>query len=498
MSTAAPALPLPPRPPGPPGPAPAPQAPPPPTSTPPPAPPTATPPAGSRDEAEAEDARPSPWRRRPSTPLMLRVGMALAVLPVAFFAVAIQLASDRNESTLETVGRDATSGITVAQAIKLNIAELDAIVVQRLLEPTELGSAGFPADYNEKREELHDNLVAAASESSTGAAYRQPLINIDYALAHYHTLARDAFAANRDGDTAQAAQLYAQAHEVADGTLLAEADFVDKANTYVLNDTYDAQTARAASTNRLIVIASVVLVAFLVVVQLLMARKFRRMVNVSLLAATVLAAGCGAFALARLDSSAGSLTEAREQAFDSVHVLARARATVVSARQAQGQLLLAPSSAPQALESFNEQAERVFRVQDGDAAQLALAGEVPPGAGGYLARTVATGADASQEASREALVAFGEFLEADADLREQVSSGDLAGARATYERGEAYSMVTGAIDDARDSDQDLFDDHVADANRTASGVGPLALGAAVGVLLLVVGGLYLRLREYRT
>lgn len=497
MSTAAPAPPSPSGPPGPRGPAaPAPQLPAPPTPVPPPAPPVA-PPTLDHDEAGA-GAEPR-WRRRPSTPFVLRLCMALAVLPVAFFAIAIQLASDRNESTLETVGRDATSGITIAQAIKLNIAELDAIVVQRLLEPAALGSAGFPADYNEKREELHDNLVAAASESSTDAAYRQPLINIDYALAHYHTLVRDAFAASRDGDTARAAQLYGQAHEVVDGTLLAEADFVDKANTYVLNDAYDTQTARAASTNRLIVIATVVLVAFLVVVQVLMARKFRRVLNAALLAATVLAAGSGAFALARLDSSAGSLTEAREQAFDSVHVLARARATVVAARQSEGQLLLAPSSAPQALEGFKDQAERVFRVQDGgDAAQLASEGEVPPGAGGYLARTVATGSAESQEASRAALVAFGGFLRADADLRTQVSGGDLAGARATYERGEAYSTLTGAIDDAKDSDQDTFDDHVAEANSAASGIGPLSVAAAVGVLLLVVGGLYLRLREYRT
>ena len=79
-----------------------------------------------------------------------------------------------------------------------------------------------------------------------------------------------------------------------------------------------------------------------------------------------------------------------------------------------------------------------------------------------------------------------------------MSGGDLAGARASFEEGEAYSTLTGAIDDARDSDQDTFDDHVADANGAASGIGPLSLGAAAGVLLLVVAGLYLRLREYRT
>lgn len=437
-------------------------------------------------------------RRAPSTPFVLRLGMALALLPVAFFAAAVQLGADRNDSTLETVGRDATRGITIAQDIKLNIAELDEIVVQRLLEPAELSEAGFPTDYDDKREELHDNLVAAAAESSAGAAYRQPLINIEYALGHYHTLVRDAFAARARGDLGDAAVLYGQAHDVVDGTLLSEADFVDKANTYVLNDAYDTQTARSAGTSRLILISCIVLVVFLVVLQLLMARKFRRLLNAALLAATVVAAASGAFALSRLDAAADALTSAREQAFDSVHVLARARATVVSARQSEGQLLLDPSQAPDALVNFRAQAGRVFRVQDGDVAAVAAEGQTPDDAGGFLARVVAGDSAESREATRASVRAFGGFLTADAALRDQVADGDVAGATATYQEGEAFTALTDAVDDAKEINQSVFDRHVSEATDAASLIGPLSLVAAGAVLLLVIVGLYLRLREYRT
>jgi hypothetical protein len=453
--------------------------------------------------------------RRPSTPFLLRVGMALACVPVVLFAVAVQLGVARNDSTVRTVGRDATRGITVAQAIKLNLAELDEIVVRDLLDPPPLGPGGFPDDYDAKRAELHDNLVLAASESSSGAAYRQPLVNIDYVLAHYHSLVNEAFAASEAGDPGRAAQLYGRAHAVVSDTLLSEADFVDKANTYVLNNTYDRQTARSASTVRLIVVSWVVLLAFLLVTQLLVARKFRRTVNLALAAATVVAAATGVFALGRLDRSSSDLATAREQSFDSVHVLARARATVVSARQAQAQLLLDPGRASDAQAAFDAQTSRLFRVQpsegtDGaggtqpaDAASLAREGRVPDGAGGYLA----TVADADraidgdrdrEEAARRALVAFGDYLADDVQLRQLVATGDVAGATARYEGAEAFTELTDAIDDAQRLDQATFDRHAGAAADAAAHVDKVTLGAAAAVLVLVGLGLYQRLREYRT
>jgi hypothetical protein len=438
--------------------------------------------------------------RSPSTPFLLRLGMALACLPVAFFAVAVQLGVDRNDSTVRTVGRDATRGITVAQAIKLNLAELDEIVAQDLLDPAPLGPSGFPDDYNVKRAELHDNLVLAALESSTGAAYQQPLVNIDYVLAHYHTLVKDAFAARDAGDPGRAAEIYGRAHAVVDDTLLSEADFVDKANTYVLNDTYDRQKARSASTVRVIVVSWVLLLAFLVVVQLVVARKFRRLVNLALAAATVIAAVSGAFALSRLDRSSSDLTTAREESFDSVHVLARARATVVSARQAQARLLLDPGRASDAQAAFDVQARRLFRIQGTqDVASLARAGEIPDGAGGHLATVANAAVDGDRAAAaRRALVAFGDYLADDAELRQLVADDDVGAATARYQSGEAFTELTDAIDDAQAIDQATFDDHAGAAADAAAPVDRVTLAAAAGVLALVLLGLYQRLREYRT
>jgi hypothetical protein len=376
-------------------------------------------------------------------------------------------------------------------------------VVRKLLDPTAIGPAGFPEEYDVKRSQLHDNLLLAASDAPSSAAFRQPLVHIEYALSHYHTLVRDAFAAAGQGDRLQAAILYGRAHEeVMDGTLLPEADFLDKANTYVLNDTYDTQKDRSASTVRLIQVSWAVLVGFLLLAQLLLARRFRRLLNPALAAATLLAVAGGGFALVRLDTSASELTTAREEAFDSLHVLARAQATVVSARQSEGQLLLDPEGAAESQADFDTHTEKLLRAQGGGTVVLAREaqrGIVREDAGGYLA-TVARREDAGsqQRFNRRAIVAFGGFLAADEALREMVGSGGVTPAVPLYEAGETYTELTNAIDTAHAVNQATFDDHADAAADAAAYVDLVTTVVAGAVLLLVVLGLYLRLREYGT
>ncbi len=436
--------------------------------------------------------------RAPSTPFLLRLGMALACLPVVAFATAVQVGVERNDTTVRTVGSEATRGIAYAQALKVDLAELDEVVVRSLLGGAPVDANGFPEDYNAKRAEVHESLVLAALVSSSGAAYEQPLANVDYVLSHYHALVRDTFAAARAGDTPGALQAYGQAHQVMAETLLPEADFVDKANSYVLNDSYDTQTARSASTVRLIVVSWLVLLAFLVVAQVLVARRFRRVVNLGLALATVVALASGAFTLDRLGDSSAHLTRAREQAFDSVHVLARARATVVSARQAQGQFLLDPGEGDGARAAFQDQVRRLLRVQGSDVTDVARSGTVPAGAGGYLARVAGPGATSSDPQSvRRAVVAFGAFLAEDAAMADLVTAGDTESATASHASGRAYAELDAAIDAAQAIEQESFDDAAGAASDAARLLDEVNLLSAAAIVLLALLGLFQRLREYR-
>jgi hypothetical protein len=434
---------------------------------------------------------------RLTTPVLLRIGMVVACLPIALFAVSVHLSVTRNDSTVRTVGRDATQGITAAQQIKLKLAELDELVSEDLLNTVTPGPSGFPDDYNAKRSELESTLVLAASKAPSGAAYQQPLANIHYALGHYHALLKESFAIGR-GDTKRAAALYGRAHDVMDGTLLPQADSFDKANTYVLNNTYDRHKSDSSSSVRLIVVSWLSVLALLVAAQFALARKFRRVINVGLAAATVVAAASGAFALTKLDSSSSNLSVARERAFDAVHQLARARATLVAARQAEGLLLLDPSAAAAAQADFSAQAAKLFRVQGSpQVASIARAGRVPPDAGGYLAAVI--NADVSKDgnaAAKEALVAAGGFLMADGAMRTLVAGGDAGSARAMFQGAQAFGQLTSAITKTQAIDQDTFNTHAASAASATRPVDLVNLIAAGSMLTLIVLGLYARLREY--
>jgi hypothetical protein len=442
--------------------------------------------------------------RLPPTPMLLWATMAFAVIPVMLFAVAVQLGVNRNNTTVRTIGVEATEGITVAQSIALNIAELDEIVARNLLEPSELAESGYPIEYDDKRAELHANLVAAASESSADrAGFRQPLANVEYVVGHYHSLVADAFAASDRGDAAGAASLYNRAHAVAATSLLPEADFVDKANTYVLNDTYDAQASQSASTFRLVLVAWLVLVVFLAVVQVAMARKFRRLVNPALALATLITLVTGGFTLYQLDNSAEDIVAAREQAFDAVHVLARARTTVVAARQSEAHLLFDTSAGntQSAYTDFQARTGELFRVPGGgseEASEVARSGAAPQGSGGYLA-TVSASADGDERdgAIRRALVAYGDYVVASRDMRTFQAGGDPAAAQAVFRSGIAYTELVEAIDEAQETNQAAFDDFAGEARDATSGLGAASAVAAGAVLVLFIVGLYQRQREYR-
>jgi len=235
-----------------------------------------------------------------------------------------------------------------------------------------------------------------------------------------------------------------------------------------------------------------------VVAQLLLARKFRRLINLPLVAASVVTVATGWYAMTSLDSSASHLTMAREQAFDSVHVLARAGATVVTARQSEGHLLLDPAAAASVQAGFDAQANELFRVQDdrADVTALAQAGEVPEGSGGFLAKIAL--ADGRDDSGERAVVAFGGFLAADYDMRQLVASGEVARAASIYRNGEAFTELTDVIAQAQTADQATFDGHAGKAADATAHVDRVTLIAAAGILVLVLLGLYQRLREYGT
>ncbi|MGH9211274.1 MAG: hypothetical protein ACRD2C_11410 [Acidimicrobiales bacterium] len=452
-----------------------------------------------------------------TTPQLLRVSIVGACLAIAVFALVVQIAASRTERATDTMGAEVTQPVTLAQQITLDLAELDQIVVNALLQPGELGASDFPDAYDSHRRGLQDDLVALAA-ASPGDALRQRLVDLDYALAHYHALVRESLAAADSDDPDGAAVVYGEAHTVMRETLLPEADSFAEASQVVVANDYDGHRSDVTSLSRLVLASWVLLLAVLLAVGIFVAKRFRRMVNVAVVGATVLALVAGGYTFSRLDKASSHLASAYDRAFGAIHALGQARVTTVAAWQADGLLLLDPSGtmtrsdsveSPAVEERFAIEADQLFQVPDPargagrnhrtDRVDRARAGEVPDGATGHLA--VAFDADVSDEgneATSEALVAFARFLDADAELRLLVDSEDTVGALVRYQDAEAFDRLVAAIDDARAMDQHSLDHHAGSADDTSAGIGWVAVVASIVMVVLVVVGLYPRLREYRS
>lgn len=446
-------------------------------------------------------------QRRLTTPRVLRAGMVLVCLPVLALAATVQLAVATNDEAVDTVAENATDGIATAQRIKANLAGLDELAVRTLLADADGGDGRdeLRDQYAEQRRALHDSLTAAAADAPPGAAYEMPLVNIDYALAHFHGLVDDSIDALDRGDRAVAATLYGRAHEVMATTLLPEADFIDKANTYLLNATYDEHRDDTESRTASVVIAGAVLIVALLVVQFLLARRFRRIVNPMLVAATVLAIAVVALVSDRLDGSAAELAVAREEAFDSVHLLARSEATVLTLRQAQGHRLFDPGSAA-ATKAFGDETRKLFRVPEGEDLATVLERAwteklgFPDGTGGYLSTVIAGEVDAIRYdgPAWETLERLSALLNEDAELRRMADAGNGAAAVARFETGEVAGALRTTLATARTDQQARFDEHAGAANEATSGLRLLNRLAFLLLVGLILAGFYVRLREYRT
>jgi len=285
-----------------------------------------------------------------------------------------------------------------------------------------------------------------------------------------------------------------------DQTLLPQADSFDKANTYVLNTVYNRHKADSTAKVHVITEWLVVLLVVLGLMQLALMRKFRRFVNVGLAGATVLAASAGLFTIARLGASSDDLAVAREKAFDAVHELARARATVVAARQSEGQFLLDPSSASVSQIGFSTQVSKVLRLRNAqDATVFAQSGgNLPLGAGGYLTTVMdADISNAARQSATQTLIAFGDFLAADQTLRSTAASGASAVALTSFRNGEPFKRVTAAIDHTQHVDQAVFNTHARAAGRAVKHLDAINLVTVLAIVVLSIFGLYQRLREYR-
>jgi hypothetical protein len=283
-----------------------------------------------------------------STPTKLIRGLVGIGVTLALAWFIISIAIYETKTGVQTIGRDTAPSVVAAQQIRASLANLDASAINAALLRGTAATDAWTAYQNEERV-LADYLVTAAQNITYGDDERNPIVDIASNLQVYADLIGQAREAIKTADPVRpilpndTLAILRNASSIMNGKLLPAAAALNAANETVLETTWEKRKS-AYSHNLLIIIPIVGLaLASLIILQIFLAVRTRRRINPGLAGATIIIACTSLYIMASLGLTSNHLRIAKEDAFDSVRALWKARATLYSANADESYLLLDPS-----------------------------------------------------------------------------------------------------------------------------------------------------------
>ncbi|MDH2426290.1 hypothetical protein [Sphaerisporangium sp. TRM90804] len=458
--------------------------------------------------------RPAPPRRAGrarTVPGRIRLLTALAVAAVLLLAGAVAMAVAHARDGLRVIGHTAGPQVVATADLYFALSDMDAQVATVLLAGQETGLGpgrqAMLALYDQRRSQADRAVLQAADLAGDDATAQATVRALLDGLGRYERLASRALVLDeRAGHAAgppssQALAVYRQA------TDLMRLDLLPKAYNLTLDSGTIVRRASIAELSAMRMggiwtgVACALALAVLLTLQIYLSRGFRRTINLSLLAATVLAAVLALGGVLVLQRETEVLTHAKEDGFDSVLALSRARAIGNTLHGDEIRYLLDPQRADTYEQVYLDKSQAVMYVPAGslDKYQAALDSR-SSGEGDFLgffgseaSRLTLTGQRAAFE---EVLRRYGEFQDNDRRMRQAAAGGSPRDA-VRLALGPAFGEYDEALVELIALHRREFDSAVRDGDGALTGwdVGPPA--AALAAILLILVGVRPRLAEYR-
>jgi hypothetical protein len=443
-----------------------------------------------------------------TTPGQLR-GMMLAVgLFAAIVFLVIWGAVDGHHVADKTVARDATRSIVAAQKTKAGLTAMHANAVRGLL-----GAPEAAKEYEQQRAEVTEAVLEAARTITYPGEEEQVRILLNGVRRYEAAIA--AAVALSNWDRAEVLNKVSEADGILNNQLLPAADELDRINSVALDTEYGRHKDRGQIWEAGVAAVGIVLVGTLVRIQIYLRRQFRRTCSPLVVLATVLVAAFVLFTLFQLITSRANLKLAKEDAFDSIHTLRKARADGYTALAAGQLRLLDPEKTDVYKERLSKAVDRIARVPEkggfkevvADASKLNLTGakdkaRLPEGFSGHLRKELENITfDGEQKAALAALASFGEFvgeISPESRLREgaQVVVLPPSTEAASAALAAKFAQFDANLGEVIRINEDAFDREIKRGKKVLDRCGGPNPWAMAGVFVLTALGLYPRLREY--
>jgi hypothetical protein len=460
-------------------------------------------------------ARALPALRSRSSPMLLLPPVIGALLGlVVLFAVTTAAVGDARTG-LQIIGH--TSGPQAASTADLYFAltDMDARVADVLLMGREqtlgIGREQALARYQQDRARADSAALQADELVGADPADRRTVQAVLDGLGEYERLAEQAMllddqaghAAGPPSATVMA--VYRQATDLMTTELLPKAyNLTLDAGTVVRHAYLDERSAVVAGEAKVIAVG-VLLIAILVALQVLMAVRFRRLVNVPLLLATlglmVLVAASGLL----LATEAAQLGVAKTDGFDAVLTLSRARAISNAATADESRYLLDPGRADISTQTYLDKSQAVVYIPAGSIAQYDTA--IVPAVAAYKKGTVGflgfLGTEARGGTRQDLLAAvLDDYVQVQRDDQRMrmLAAGDQPQAAIAVRTGVSltdFDRYDATLSSLIEVHQETFAGAVGTGDRSLSGWNVMLPGAVLLAAILIVAGVAPRLWEYR-
>ncbi|MFZ6753312.1 hypothetical protein ACO0KY_08035 [Undibacterium sp. Dicai25W] len=422
----------------------------------------------------------------------LCVALSISVFIAAFFVF------DSYRSVVNTVGKDAVPSIIAAEQIRSRLADAHTNLMDLFLLKEEANGASGKA-YIAAINQAHDKLLSAAQNITFGDEERKPILMAMTQLSEYERVVGMALVTKDPHDLLLKADTLMREHILPAVVELDNANFTHLASSYA--------EGRQAAKNYFVtfLLLSMLLVVALIEAQVKMFAIFKRIVNPVMLSGLLVFIASVSCMAIKIDQISSDLRTAKEDAFDSGHVLSQAQALAYSANAQESMYLLITDKQAQAKQTalFTDAADKIFSSKIGAANALIADPKELKGHGLLADELVNVTFPGEHQAAVDTLKAWVEYVYIDKEIRQFESSGKheqalaLCIGKLEHQSDWAFDRFNAALSKTLMINQTQFDDGIA---RAMSSIKQLVYLLAILLLAPVLGtivGIQKRLVEFR-
>jgi hypothetical protein len=435
------------------------------------------------------------------TPHVLQVSMFVIWLAALGLVLAGNAGLADARRTIQTIGRDTAPSIVAAQSMKASMVDMDANAANDLLGGPD-GVQSARDAYNKDRADAMSGLIRAAKNITYPE--EEPLIqSMENNMSLYAGYIAQAQLYNKLGDWASASQSMQTATNLMHLQILPAADKLDAVNFDHLTTTYNDRKQSGGLALAMIVFAGLLVLALLIIIQVYLARRTRRLLNVGLVGATLVALLLTGRLVSTLNAETNDLKVAKQDAFDSVHYLWQARAIAYDANGDESLYLLPGFDQHQYDGSFHAKAAQLAdRPLTDQLITSAAAGKVQ--FSGRLADEMNNITFPGElQAATQMLGTWAQYYALDARIRELEATGQHQAA-VTLNTGInvgqsnwAFAQFDDALGRTLGINEQWFADYVQRGFDDLNGADVLAIVGGLVIAVLAWFGLQPRIAEYR-